>query len=51
MFPISLSISTLFQIMQVSNGSWNSLILGLAQRCSSEDEPYVLSEEEIFSIL
>jgi hypothetical protein len=31
-------LSTLFQIMQVSNTSWKSLISGLAQRCYSEDQ-------------
>jgi hypothetical protein len=43
-FPISMSAGTLFQIMQVSNASWKSLISGLPQHCYSKDDHNILSK-------
>jgi hypothetical protein len=38
-------LGTLFQIMQVTNASWKSLISGLAQCCYFEISGNLLSEE------
>jgi hypothetical protein len=43
-------LGTLFQIMEVSNASWKSLISGLAQLAIPRISCDKLSGEEIFSI-